>query len=75
MRVVEEPVWVIYRIVDSNDGSKLSATPKNVWDLVVEHQKAKEKYELIAEGLTFKTAMQMIGLTNERKNEGTTNED
>ena len=58
----EEAEWVIYRV---NNGSKLSATPKNVWGLVVEHQEAKEKYELIADNLTFKTAMQMIGLTKE----------
>ena len=56
-----QPEWVVYRIIGYQ--FNLLTTTKNVWDSMMENPKTIKRVEVIAEDLTFETAMKMIRLT------------
>jgi len=57
----DRPEWIVYRII--GQPFSLLATTKNVWDSMMENPKTIKRVEVIAEDLTFETAMKMIRLT------------
>ena len=57
----DRPEWIVYRII--GQPFSLLATTKPVWDSMMENPKTIKRVEMIAEDLTFETAMKMIRLT------------
>ena len=57
----DRPEWVVYRMIGYQ--FNFLTTTKNVWDSTMENPNTKERVEVIAEDLTYETAMKMIRLT------------
>lgn len=57
----DRPEWIVYRVL--GHPFNLLATTKPVWDSMMEHPRTIERVEMIAENLTYETAMKMIRLT------------
>jgi len=59
----DQPNWLVYRPVDPNEPFTLRATTKNTWDSMMEHKRSIDKFEVVAEGLTYDVVIKMIRLT------------